>query len=173
MVKSEEKYSTFYNIEDCVSHEQQCIDFKNLNSWETQDEQILVTSNINNDDINNVKQLELSLWKKFNVYDEVPDENQTTLSTRWIITNKDKLKACLVVQGFEEKINNPSDSPATSKDTLHIFFALCSSFSWNVESVHIKSTFLQGDKIDHDIFVKPPPEASVDSKQTCITDMVF
>ena len=35
-----------------------------------QDEQILVTSNVNNDGINNVKQLELSLWKKSNVYDE-------------------------------------------------------------------------------------------------------
>ena len=151
MVKSEEKYSTFHNIEDCVSHEQHCIDFKNLNSWETQDEQILVTSNINNDDINNVKHLELSLWKKFNVYDEVPDENHTTLSTRWVITNNDKLKARLAVRGFEEEINNPSDSPTTSKDTVHIFFALCSSFSWNVESIDIKLAFLHGDKIDRDI----------------------
>ena len=44
-----------------------------------------------------------------------------------------------------------------------ILFALCSSFSWNVESIDIKSAFLQGDKIDRDIFIKPPPEASVDS----------
>ena len=128
-----------------------------------QDEQILVTSNVNNDGINNVKQLELSLWKKSNVYDEVPDENQTILSTRWVITNKDKLKACLVVWGFEEEINNSSGSPTTSKDTMCILFALCSSFSWNVESIDIKSAFLQGDKIDRDIFIKPPPEASVDS----------
>ena len=149
--KARGKYSTFYNIEDCVSHEKQCIDFKNLNSWETQDEQILVTSNINNDDINNVKQLELSLWKKFNIYDEVPDENHTTLSTRWVITNKDKLKARLVVRGFEEEINNPSDSPTTSKDTVSIFFASCSRFSWNVASIDINKivqikSFLQGDK---------------------------
>ena len=68
--KARGKYSTFYNTEDCESHEKQCTDFKNLNGWETQDEQILVTSNVNNDGINNVKQLELSLWKKSNVYDE-------------------------------------------------------------------------------------------------------
>ena len=110
----------------------------------------------------------MSLWKKFNVYDEVPHENQTTLSTRWVITNKDKLKACPVVQGFEEEINNPSDSPTTSKDTVSIFFASCSRFSWNVASIDINKivqikSFLQGDKIDHYIFVKPPSEASVDS----------
>ena len=126
--KARGKYSTFYNIEDCVSHEKQCINFKNLNSWETQDEQILVTLNRNNDDITNVKQLELSLWKKFNAYDKVPDENHSTLSTRWVITNKDKLKACLVVRGFEEEINNGSDSPTTSKDIVCKLFALCSSF---------------------------------------------
>ena len=161
--KASGKYSTFYNIEDCVSHEKQCIDFKSLNNWETHDEQILVASKVSSSDVNNVKQLELSLWKKFNVYDEVLDENQKTLSTRWVITNKDKLKARLVVRGFEEEMDNPSDSPTTSKDTVRVFFALCSSFSWNVESIDIKSAFLQGDDIDRDIFVKPPPEALVDS----------
>ena len=33
--KARGKYSTFYNTEDCVSHEKQCTDFKNLNGWET------------------------------------------------------------------------------------------------------------------------------------------
>ena len=40
---------------------------------------------------------------------------------------KEKAKACLVVRGFEEQINEASNSTTTTKDTVRLFFALCSS----------------------------------------------
>ena len=52
------------------------------------------------------KQRELDSWKKFEVYTEVEDKGQMTLSTRWIITEKTypggntDAKARLVVRGF-------------------------------------------------------------------------
>ena len=39
------------------------------------------------------------------------------------------------------------------------FFSVSASFGRNVESLDIKSAFLQGDKIQRDLYIKPPTEA--------------
>ena len=55
-------------------------------------------------------------------HEEVNDCGQNTLSTRWVITNKDEqTKARHVVRGFEEECTMPRDSPTVDKGTMRIF----------------------------------------------------
>ena len=103
--------------------------------------------------------MENILWERFNVYHEVLDENQQNGSL--LKTEKENVKACLVVWGFEEQINEPSNSKTTTKDTARLFFALCSSLSLNKECVNIKPAPLRQDKIKNDLFIKPLPETFV------------
>ena len=42
------------------------------------------------------------------------------------------------------------------KVSLRIVFTLAASFNWKLESLDITSAFLQSDKIDRDVFIKPP-----------------
>ena len=50
---------------------------------------------------------------------------QYTLSTRWAITKKDeKMKARLVVRGFEEEFMMRRVSPTVGKGTMRIFLAI-------------------------------------------------
>ena len=114
------------------------------------------------------KQRELDSWKKFEVYTEVEDKGQMTLSTRWIITEKTypggntDAKARLVVRGFEETDKLQSDSPTAHKATLRVFLSVISNQQWNCESIDVKSAFLQGKRIERDVFVLPPPDIRVE-----------
>ena len=58
----------------------------------------------NSDAVMASKEKEIKNWKVNNVYDEVADEGQSVLSTRWVMTMKQgKPKARLVVRGFEDE----------------------------------------------------------------------
>ena len=68
------------------------------------------------------KLAELQKLQQFNTYEEVKDCGQQTLSTRWVITDKEgQTKARLVVRGFEEEFMMPRDSPTVWKGTMRIF----------------------------------------------------
>ena len=64
------------------------------------------------------------------VFESVQNENQPTISSRWIITEKFKdgrkadLKVHIVIQGFEEDTSNfMKDSPTCSHECLRLVFA--------------------------------------------------
>ena len=101
---------------------------------------------------------ELSAWKKYGVYKEVADTGQKTVSTRWVVTKKPKgiYKARLVVRGFEEQLEKHVDSPTGDKCSTKIMMALSKAHNWKVESIDIKSAFLQSQQLDRVVFVKPP-----------------
>ena len=83
-----------------------------------------------------------------NTYEEVNDCGQNTLSTKWVITNKDEqTKARLVVWGFEEEFTVPRDSPMVDKGTMRIFLTISSINNWTVKTTDLKSAFLQGREI--------------------------
>ena len=106
------------------------------------------------------KKEEIKKLKDFNVYQEVKDTSQSSVSTRWVITKKgpDKYKARLVARGFEESLYNKCDSPTVTKTCLRLIFTLAASFNWKLESLDITSAFLQADDIDRDVFIKPPAD---------------
>ena len=68
------------------------------------------------------------------------------------------VEARLVVRGFEEDDKVQADSPTASKSTLQIAFAVIANEGWKCEIIDIKAVFLQGRRIERDVFVKPPRE---------------
>ena len=69
------------------------------------------------------------------------------------------------MRGFEEESEVQTDFPTTAKDIMRLFFALSSTLKWPVGSMDVKSAFLQGNEISHEIFVYPPPEAQVPKRK--------
>ena len=106
---------------------------------------------------------ELKQFQQYNVYTEMENTGQVTISTRWVVTEKtvnngkDKItKARLVCRGFEEITNEPLDSPTVSKVSLRLVFCIMMNKGWKCESLDIKGAFLQSDPLEHDVFIKAP-----------------
>ena len=106
--KATGKYKTWYNIKN-ENNEERSIDLGSL-EWEmipeTEINMAAVSDNMGSKDkdIIMAKENELDKLAQFGTYEEVVNSGQKTLSTRWIITTKDRnTKTRLVVRGFEEK----------------------------------------------------------------------
>ena len=113
------------------------------------------------------KEKELNNWKKFDVFNEIQDKGQTTISSRWVITQKEEdnekfIKARLVVKGFQEQESIQSDSPTAAKSTLRLVIALAANENWKLQTIDIKAAFLQGKSLKREIYVIPPKEARKD-----------
>ena len=109
------------------------------------------------------KLTELEHWKSREVYKEVKDTGQECIPFCWviklkIINNKPGTKTRLYAHGFEEERNYPTDSPTCSRECLQIMYTLCSSIKWPVNSIDIKTAFLQGKDLECTVFVRPPKE---------------
>ena len=61
-----------------------------------------------------------------------------------------------MVWGYEEHLEKHVDSPTEDKCSTKIMIALSKAHSWKVESIDIKSAFLQSQRLDRVVFVKPP-----------------
>ena len=172
--KASGKFASWFNVETLHNNERLCLDFSSI-EWEDQkvDSESVnynaifhATNDREKELVKEAKEKELLNWKTFDVYDQVEFKNQPLISTRWVVTEKQPepnlvVKARLVVRGFEETSNIPSDSPTISKDSLRTCLAIASSKQWPLEMIDIKSAFLQGEDISREIFVKPPTEAKV------------
>ena len=93
---------------------------------------------------------------------EVEDTGQECISLRCvikskIIDNKSATKARLWASGFEEKQNYRTDS--STWEGIRTMFILCASRKWPVNSINIKTAFLQGKDLEPIVFVRPPKEA--------------
>ena len=115
-------------------------------------------------DISEAKGAELDSWIKQEVYDEVEDKGQNCISVRWVITPKlvdGKMitKARLVAKGFQEVQDFRTDSPTCARESLCLMTAIVASNKWQIESIDVKTAFLQGRKLERSVFLRPPPEA--------------
>lgn len=111
------------------------------------------------------KEKELEKWDQFEAFEEVPDEGQKAVSSRWVIVEKDgdtegtkKVKGRLCVRGFEEDDKPQSDSPTAARETLKIIAFISANEKWKLESYDVTSAFLQGKTLERNIFMKPPKE---------------
>ena len=187
--KATGKYGNWYNLDflqpDGVN-KRQSVDLSQVddlrvsgtssNISDVQEENVMVLEDISMD---NAKTAELDSWKQNEVYKEVEDKGQKCISTRWVCTLKQtkdgiRPKARLVARGFEE-INNkqiPKDSPTCGKESLRLIIAIIAHNRWRPRSMDIKTAFLQGQKIQRDIFIRPPKEAGCSGKvwhlQKCV-----
>ena len=164
--KATGKNKCWYNIQEEISKEK-----KSVNLDQVQWELITDEANINleqkqnsvSNDATTAKLAELQKLRHFNTYEEVNDCGQNTLSTRWVVTNKDEqTKARLVVRGFEEEFTMPRDSPTVDKGTMRIFLTISSINNWTVKTTDIKSAFLQGREIRRDVYIKPHRESDTE-----------
>ena len=101
---------------------------------------------------------EIEKLQQFNTYEVVDDVGQDRITTRWVITEKDdgRKKARLVARGFEENAQIQSDSPTVGKSLIRVFFSICTMLGWMVNTIDIKSAYLQGKELERDLFLKPP-----------------
>ena len=79
------------------------------------------------------KQKEIENLEKYGVFEEVEDEGQDKLGSRWVITRKEKadgqkknVKGRLVAKGFQEKEAPQSDSLTMLRESIKMFFLSCS-----------------------------------------------
>ena len=100
------------------------------------------------------------------------NQNQKQISVCWHCSVKQtdkgsKPKAHLVACGFEEDSLNTFEkgSPTASKGTLKTLLSTIITNKWNLKSIDIKTTFLQGEFLKRDAYLKLPPEAHCDNNQ--------
>jgi len=89
------------------------------------------------------------------------------MSLRWVLKAKiidgsESIKARLCARGFEEDQLFRTDSPTCSREGVRMALALIASKGWKINSIDVKSAFLQGNNIEREIFVRPPREAQTD-----------
>ena len=114
------------------------------------EEELLTGSKLPDMTVLEAKLNELDKRKKYEVYEEVPDNGQTTISVRWVCTEKDTekgkvTKARLVARGYEEEDNMfRKDSQTSSKESLRMTLIIIASQAWKINCLDIQSAFLQG-----------------------------
>ena len=153
-----------YNIiRDCDGR-QGCVDFSTLRDISPiceEEERIVMFTD---DAVTLAKIAELQRWKDNDVYVEVVDVGQRVISVRWVVTDKFKngsleTKARLVARGFEEvSTEMRKDSPTCSRESIFLLILVASANYWDCNAVDVKAAYLQGDDIDREVYLLPPPE---------------
>ena len=107
------------------------------------------------------KELELQKLKDFDTYNVVEDAGQPFITTTWVLTQKgSEVKARLTARGFQEEDEHPKESPTLQKYSLRTLLTIASAKGWAIETVDVKSAFLQGTTLKRKVYVKPPKEAN-------------
>ena len=112
---------------------------------------------------------ELKNFENFEVYKLVDDIGQDFISSGWVITEKVKndqtyIKARLVIHGNQEEEPPRTDSPTVKKTSLRIQFTLAAQNDWVLHSADVTAAFLQAQKLNREILVKPPKQADMEGK---------
>ena len=160
--KASGKYGSHYNLK-YPSGDIHCVDVGSVDGLRVVPDESEVFVSVSSDAVYDAKIKEIESWKENEVYVEEIEDGQTLLSVRWVVTEKVKndktvTKARLVVRGFEEMFQDRTDSPTCSKDSLRLSLWIMSHMKWKCQSIDVRSAFLQGQEIERNVFVRPPPE---------------
>lgn len=165
--KATGQYKDWYNIKLLDSGHQMSINLNDV-QWKVCDNiesvNVVMIPQQRHDDADcfEAKQQELEKLKNFDTYETVEYCAQPLISVRWVISQKGSdVKARLVARGFEENFDSQSDSPTVGKCAFRFFLSITSSKGWVIRTTDIKSAFLQGMKLEREVFIKPPKEAGV------------
>ena len=159
------KWSDSYNVKEYESGRECWVNLRNFDNVRRiiQEEEVLLGCEAG--DIMEAKEKEFESWKNNNVYEEVMNTGQKTMSVRWVITNKLKegkmtCKARLVARGFEESDQGmEKEAPTCAAEAFRLGLAIILMKGWQVQTLDVKTAYLQGEEIQRDVFVKPPVEA--------------
>ena len=104
----------------------------------------------NTPEVDEAKHKEIENLIKFDVFEEVDDCGQERISSRWVITEKQKsdgqksqIKGRIVAKGYQEGKKPQSDSPALLRESLKMYFALAANEGFRLRSIDIRVAFLQ------------------------------
>ena len=161
--KATRKYHYHLNIQSPKNNKIEEYDFSSdIVEWHPITEDVII---VNNKDLNSItaaKEKEFKNWRDNDVYCEVEDEGQNTVSCRWVIETKkidglDVTKARLVARGFEdnEAKGRRKDLPSCSKESLRITLAAIAASKWDCKSMDIRRAFLQGNSLEGNIHKTP------------------
>merc|ERR1712101_34810 len=110
------------------------------------------------------KNKEMKNLEFYETYEEVKDEGQETMGSRWVITEKQHdgqkqdFLSRLVAKGFQELDQPQSDSPTAAKESFKLIIALSANYNFKIVSVDIRAAFLQAKTLDREAYVKPPKD---------------
>ena len=163
--KKHGKYDSHFNIQSENENKSNVYDFScDIQEWEPVPNEVMITTQDKNA-ILTAKHIEIENWKKNDVFDEVLHKNENLITTRWVITTKEKdgiisTKARLVARGFEDEASDKGkvDSPTCSRESLSLILSLLAMKKWKCQAIDIKTAFLQGNPLSRDVFLKPPKE---------------
>ena len=169
--KSTGKYHNRYNIKE-DGGEEKSLDLNKVEAWQKVDEVeevnivLIPKSRHGEERCMQAKQIELDKLKSFGTYEMVPDVGQVRISTTWVIWDKgSEVRARLVARGFEDEATYRKDSPTVSKSAVRIILTVAALKGWPVKTTDIKSAFLQGKKMDREVYISPPKEANAAEDQ--------
>ena len=157
---------TWLDFEKSVSEWKECenITASDESCSDSADEEVLAMSD-NYGNFDEAKQIELKSWVGNQVFTVVPDRGQDCISTRWIYSIKkcktgSVKKARLVAKGFQDQESDVrSDSPTCAKESLRLALTTIASSGWKVNSMDVKTAFLQGKNFRREVYLIPPKEA--------------
>ena len=120
------------------------------------------------EDTLHAKLKKLNEWKKEQVYIDEKDEGQDCISLRWVLKEKlvngnKIIKARLCARGFKEAQDFRKDSPTCSREGLRLATAMRTSNKWNLNSLDVKTTFLQGKSMERVVYMRLPQEANTNT----------
>ncbi|VDI65409.1 Hypothetical predicted protein [Mytilus galloprovincialis] len=147
---------------------------------DTEDDEESEEALFNEIDFCDARKAELENWKKHHVYQEVEDYGQSYVSTRWVYTIKEAdneihRKARLVAKGFEEDCLDEiqKNSPTCDKQSLRLILSIIMQKKWSINSIDIKTAFLQGEKMQRKVHLRPPKEANANGKLWLLEKCVY
>merc|ERR1712215_241590 len=108
------------------------------------------------------KNKEIENLKTYETFEEVEENGQETIGSKYIVTEKEKhdgqkqaYKARLVAKGFQEVDQPQSDSPTAAKESFKLLMALAANQNFKVVSMDIRAAFLQAKKLDREVDLFP------------------
>ena len=117
------------------------------------------------------KEKEIRNLKDFDTFEEVEDEGQKTVGSRWVVTKKENhdgqktaCKARIVAKGFHEEEKPQADSPTAMRESVKPFLAIAANEGFELEAVDIRAAFLQSKELDRDVCVEPPKDLKKENK---------
>ena len=103
--KAKGKYSKYFNLKQ-QSGEFSWMDLTAVD-WQSFEDETKVFLTVSSSEVYHARELEIYSWIDNDVFSEVDDEGQKTISVRWIVTEKCKegkpvVKARLAARGIQE-----------------------------------------------------------------------
>ena len=163
------KWKGWVNVKIIGKEEPVAVDWSKVEWWREvgNTEQVLTLTAIQEYDaeVIEAKEKEINNLKEHDVFEVVEDRGQKTVSCRWVFKEKQNpdgstwLKGRLVARGFEERLlDKKVDSPTCSRQSLRLALITATSMNWELQVLDITSAFLQGNKLERTIFIRPPAE---------------